>query len=116
MLKGMPVPVFGDGHSLRDFTYVDDLVDGLVKAIDQDLGFAILNFGAGRKVTVLEIIELLEKTLKVSAEIEWLPVQAGDVRRTWSDNRAAREALGFEPQVSIEEGIARFAEWLGGQS
>jgi UDP-glucuronate 4-epimerase len=73
-----------------------------------------LNFGAGRKVTVLEVIELLEKTLKVPAEIEWLPAQIGDVRRTWSDSGAAREALGFEPQVSIEEGIARFADWLGG--
>ena len=113
MLEGMPIPVFGDGHSLRDFTYVDDLVDGLVKAIDRDLDFAILNFGAGRQVTVLEVIELLEKTLKVPAEIEWLPAQTGDVRRTWSDSRAAREALGFEPQVSLEEGIARFADWLG---
>jgi len=113
MLEGMPIPVFGDGHSLRDFTYVDDLVDGLVKAIDRDLDFAILNFGAGRKITVLEVIELLEKTLKVPAEIEWLPAQTGDVRRTWSDTRAAREALGFEPQVSFEEGIARFVDWLG---
>ena len=113
MLEGMPIPVFGDGHSLRDFTYVDDLVDGLVKAIDRDLDFAILNFGAGREVTVLEVIELLEKTLKVPAEIEWLPAQTGDVRRTWSDTRAAREALGFEPQVSLEEGIERFADWLG---
>jgi len=113
MLEGVPIPVFGDGHSLRDFTYVDDLVDGLVKAIDRDLDFAILNFGAGRTVAVLEVIELLEKTLKVSAEIEWLPAQTGDVRRTWSDTRAAREALGFEPQVSIEEGIVRFADWLG---
>ncbi len=113
MLEGVPIPVFGDGHSLRDFTYVDDLVDGLVKAIDRDLGFAILNFGAERKVTVLEVIELLEKTLKVSAEIEWLPAQIGDVRRTWSDTRAAREALGFEAKVSLEEGIARFADWLG---
>jgi len=113
MLEGTPIPVFGDGHSLRDFTYVDDLVDGLVKAIDRDLDFAILNFGAGRKVAVLEVIELLEKTLKVPAEIEWLPAQIGDVRRTWSDSRAAREALGFEPQTSLEEGIARFADWLG---
>ena len=113
MLDGMPIQVFGDGHSLRDFTYVDDIVDGLVKAIDRDLGFTILNFGAGRKVTVLEVIELLEKTLKVPAEIEWLPAQTGDVRRTWSDTRAAREALGFEPQVSLEEGIERFADWLG---
>ena len=113
MLDGMPIQVFGDGHSLRDFTYVDDIVDGLVKAIDRDLGFTILNFGAGRKVTVLEVIELLEKTLKVPAEIAWLPAQTGDVRRTWSDTRAAREALGFEPQVSLEEGIERFADWLG---
>ena len=113
MRNGLPIPVFGDGHSLRDFTYVDDLVDGLVKAIDRDLGFAILNFGAGKKITVLEVIALLEKTLKVPAEIEWLPAQAGDVRRTWSDTRATREALGFEPRVSFEEGIARFAVWLG---
>ena len=112
MLDGTPIPVFGDGHSLRDFTYIDDIVDGLVKAIDRDLGFTILNFGAGRKVTVLEVIELLEKTLKVPAEIEWLPAQTGDVRRTWADASAAREALGFEPQVSLEEGIARFADWL----
>jgi len=113
MLAGMPIPVFGDGHSLRDFTYIDDLVDGLVKAIDCDLGFAILNFGAGGRVTLLEVIELLEKALKVPAEIEWLPAQTGDVPRTWSDNRAARDALGFEPQVSLEEGIGRFVEWLG---
>jgi UDP-glucuronate 4-epimerase len=113
MLEGMPIPVFGDGHSLRDFTYVDDLVDGLVKAIDRDLGFAILNFGGGRKVSVLEVIGLLEKTLRVPAEIDWLPAQTGDVRRTWSDTSAAREALGFEPQVSLEEGIGRFADWLG---
>jgi len=113
MLEGKAIPVFGDGKSLRDFTYVDDLVDGLVKAIDRDLGYAILNLGAGRKITVLEVIELLEKTLKVPAEIEWLPSQTGDVRRTWADTRAAREALGFEPQISFEDGIARFADWLG---
>ncbi len=116
MLDGEPIPVFGDGHSIRDFTYVDDLTDGLVRALDRDLGFAILNLGNGRSVSVLEVIELLEKTLKVSAQIEWLPVQTGDVRRTWSDTSAAREALGFEPKISIEEGIGRFADWLGRQS
>jgi UDP-glucuronate 4-epimerase len=114
MLEGKAIPVFGDGKSLRDFTYVDDLVDGLVKAIDRDLDYAILNFGAGRKITVLEVIELLEKTLKVPAEIEWLPAQTGDVRRTWADTGAARETLGFDPQVSLEEGLTRFADWLGG--
>jgi UDP-glucuronate 4-epimerase len=59
------------------------------------------------------VIEMLEKALKVSADIEWLPTQPGDVRRTWADIGAAREALGFEPEVSLEDGIARFADWLG---
>jgi UDP-glucuronate 4-epimerase len=116
MLAGESVPVFGDGHSIRDFTYVDDLIDGFVRALDRDLGFAILNLGNGRSVSVLEVIELLERALKVSAKIEWLPVQKGDVRRTWSDTAVAREILGFEPKISIEEGIGRFADWLGGQS
>ena len=114
MLEGRPVPVFGDGHSIRDFTYVDDLTDGLVRALDRDLGFAILNLGNGRSVSVLEMIGLLEKALRVSAQIEWLPAQMGDVRRTWSDTAAAREALGFEPKISIEEGIGRFVDWLRG--
>jgi UDP-glucuronate 4-epimerase len=115
MLAGESVPVYGDGHSIRDFTYVDDLIDGFVSALDRDLGFAILNLGNGRSISVLETIELLEKSLKVSARIEWLPAQRGDVRRTWSDTAAAREALGFEPKISIEEGIGRFVDWLGGR-
>lgn len=112
MREGQSIPVFGDGESLRDFTFVDDLVDGLVRALDTDLGFEILNLGGGRKVSVLEVISILEKTLATSAEIEWLPAQVGDVRRTWSDTSAAREALGYEPHVSLEDGIARFADWL----
>jgi UDP-glucuronate 4-epimerase len=113
MQQGRPIPVFGDGKNVRDFTFVEDLVDGLVRALDRDLGFAILNFGGGRTVTLLEVISILEQTLKVDAKIEWLPAQVGDVRQTWSDTTAAREALGFAPQVSLEEGIGRFVQWLG---
>lgn len=112
MRRGEPVPIFGDGKSLRDFTYVDDLVDGLVRAVDTDLGFAILNLGAGRQVSILEFVEILERELGVAAEIEWLPPQLGDVRRTWADIGAAREALGYAPRVPVEEGIARFVAWL----
>ncbi len=65
-----------------------------------------------RIVRALEVIELLEKELGLPAQIEWLPVQTGDVRRTWSDSRAAREALGFEPKVPLAQGIARFVAWL----
>jgi UDP-glucuronate 4-epimerase len=112
MLRGEPVPIYGNGSNLRDFTYVDDLVEGLVRAVDRDLGFAILNFGAGRKISVLEVVKLLEQNLGTSARIEWLPPQTGDVPRTWADIGAAREALGYEPGVPFVEGIRRFVRWL----
>ena len=104
-----------DGSSLRDFTFVGDLVDGLVRAVDRDLGYAVLNFGAGRETALLDVVRLLERSLGVKACIEWLPPQVGDVSRTWSDSSAAREALGYEPRTTLEEGIERFARWLEGE-
>jgi UDP-glucuronate 4-epimerase len=112
MRAGRPIRIYGDGSSLRDFTFIDDLIDGLVRAIDRDLGFAILNFGAGRQVALLEVVKLLEAALGVPAQIEWRPAQIGDVPRTWADTTAAREALGYSPRVPLEEGIRRFARWL----
>jgi UDP-glucuronate 4-epimerase len=112
MQRGESIPVFGDGSSVRDFTFVDDLVEGLVRALDHDLGFAILNFGGGRQVALLDVVKLLEAELGVTARIEWKPIQIGDVPRTWADTTAAREALGYAPRVPLEEGIHRFAHWL----
>ncbi len=116
MRRGDSVPVYGDGSALRDFTYVDDLVEGLVRALDRDLGFAILNFGAGRTVSVLEVVHALEEELEVKARVEWRPRQTGDVSRTWADIGAARQALGYAPQVELREGIRRFVAWLGSQA
>lgn len=110
--RGEPIPIFGDGKSLRDFTYVDDLVDGLVRALDSGLPFEVLNLAGGRTVTVLEVVELLERALGKPARIEWLPRQTGDVSRTWADIGAARRHLGYAPRTSLEDGIARFVEWL----
>jgi UDP-glucuronate 4-epimerase len=112
MRRNEPVPVFGDGSSRRDFTFVDDLVDGLVRALDRPLGFAILNLGAGREVVLLDVLKLLEEQLGVSARIEWLPRQTGDVSRTWAEIGAAQKRLGYAPRVPFEEGIARFVTWL----
>ena len=112
MLRGEPVPVYGDGGNQRDFTYVDDLVDGLVRALDRDLGFAILNLGAGRTLTVLEMVKQLEQTLGVDAQIEWRPRETGDLTRTWADASAARAALGWSASVPFEAGIRRFVAWL----
>jgi UDP-glucuronate 4-epimerase len=112
MQQGERLPIFGDGQSLRDFTFVDDLVGGLVLALDRDLGFSILNFGAGRQVSVLDVVKILEHALVRKADLDWLPAQIGDVRRTWADISAAREMLGYAPTTSLEEGVGRFVEWL----
>lgn len=112
MRRGEPIPIYGDGTALRDFTFIDDLVDGLVRALDNDLGFAILNFGAGRKVSVLEVVKHLEQRLGMTAQIDWQPPQIGDVPRTWADIGAAGLALGYSPRVDFETGIQRFVEWL----
>jgi UDP-glucuronate 4-epimerase len=116
MRAGLPIPIYGDGSATRDFTYVDDLVDALVRALDAPPGFAILNFGAGRTVRLLDVVAELERALGVAAKIEWLPAQIGDVPRTWADVSAARAALGWSAQVALEEGIARFARWLQGRA
>ena len=112
MILGEPIPVFGDGSALRDFTFIDDVVDGVTRALDIDSGFALYNLGAGRKVSVLEVVKLLERALEAPAEIEWLPVQTGDVPRTWADISAASEALGYAPQTTMEQGIERMVAWL----
>jgi UDP-glucuronate 4-epimerase len=112
MLRGDPIPVYGDGSSLRDFTFVGDLVEGLVRALDRDLGFRILNLGAGQPVVLREVIQALERALGIQASIDWLPRQAGDVSRTWADTTAARDALGYAPATPLDVGIARFVTWL----
>jgi UDP-glucuronate 4-epimerase len=112
MRAGRPLPIYGDGSASRDFTYVDDLVDALVRAVDHDLGFAILNLGAGRAVRLLDVVAELERALGVPALLERRPAQPGDVSRTWADASAAMGALGWSAKTSLEEGVARFAAWL----
>jgi len=112
MRRGQAIPVFGDGSAQRDFTYIDDVVDGLVRAVDARLEWSVLNFGAGRTISVREMIDRLEAALGVTAQIDWQPPQTGDVSRTWADIRCAQQTIGYAPAVPFEEGIARFVEWL----
>ena len=115
MLRGEPIPIFGDGSAVRDFTYVGDVVDGLVRAVDTSLGYAILNFGAGRAISVLEMVSQLERALGVSAKKDFQAPQVGDVPRTLADISAARKALGYEPRVRFEQGVELFVAWLTGR-
>ena len=112
ILEGKEVPFFGDGTSRRDYTYVDDAVKGIVGALGRDDGFETYNIAESRTVGLGELIELLEKNLGKTARIKRLPDQAGDVKRTYADISKAKEKLGYSPSTTIEEGIAKFCDWL----
>jgi UDP-glucuronate 4-epimerase len=112
MLKGEVLPIYGDGSALRDFTFIDDLVDGLVRALDRDLGFRILNLGAGRSVVLRDVIRELERALGMDARLEFQQRQPGEVSRTWADTSVARETLGYAPATRLSQGIDRFVDWL----
>lgn len=115
--EGKPIPVFGDGTARRDYTYIDDIISGVRAAIDYTASdYEAINLGESRTVELRELIELLEKELGKSAEIDRQPTQPGDVPQTFADITKARSLLGYNPQTEIEEGIRRFVEWFGAKS
>jgi UDP-glucuronate 4-epimerase len=109
---GKPIPVFGDGSTARDYTYVTDTVDGILACTQQEFGFEIFNLGESQTVKLHYLIELLEKALGQKAVIERQPPQPGDVPITFADISKARAKLGYNPRVKIEEGIPLFVEWF----
>lgn len=116
MADGLPIPLFGDGSTARDYTYVDDVADGLARSLAFTAAhpgaFEVVNLGGSRTVTLLRLVELLAEAMGVAPEVEWLPPQPGDVERTFADVSRAGARLGWAPRVGLEEGIARFAAWL----
>lgn len=114
--EGKPIPVFGDGTTRRDYTYVDDIIAGVRAAMDYgESDYEIFNLGESRTVELRELIGLLEKELGRTAIIDRQPVQPGDVPRTFADTSKARRLLGYDPRTPIEEGIRRFVEWYRGK-
>jgi UDP-glucuronate 4-epimerase len=114
--EGKPIPVFGDGTTRRDYTYVDDIIDGVVAAINYDKSdFEVINLGESRTVELRELIALLEKELDAHAIIDRQPSQPGDVPQTFADITRARQLLGYNPQTQIEDGLRRFVEWFRGK-
>jgi UDP-glucuronate 4-epimerase len=110
---GKPIPVFGDGSTRRDYTYIDDIVAGIRRAIDYDrTPFEVVNLGNSQTITLREMVAGLEEALRRSAVIERLPEQPGDVPQTWGDLEKARALLGYEPQTNYPEGVRRFVEWM----
>jgi UDP-glucuronate 4-epimerase len=111
--KGEPIPVFGDGTTRRDYTYVDDIIAGVRAAMDYEGSpYEVFNLGESRTVSLSELIALIERELGRKAVIDRQPPQPGDVPQTFADVSKARRLLGYDPRTPIEEGIRRFVEWF----
>jgi UDP-glucuronate 4-epimerase len=110
--SGKPIEMYGDGSAARDYTHIDDILQGVLTCLDKDFGFEIINLGESRTVKLLELVGLIEKALGKRAEIRQLPPQPGDVPITYADITKAKRLLGYRPQVPIEDGIARFVDWF----
>jgi len=111
VIKDQPLQVFGHGKMQRDFTYVDDIVSGIVASIDKNYPEEVFNLGCGHTEELMEYISLIEKSLGKVAKKEFLPMQPGDVVRTEADIGKAQKMLGFSPKTMIKEGVPRFVSW-----
>ncbi len=109
---GMPIPVFGDGSTARDYTYVGDIIDGIEACTQKAFGYEIFNLGESQVVKLSYLIELLENALGKKAIIDRQPMQPGDVPLTFADISKARARLGYNPHTKIEQGIPLFVDWF----
>ena len=112
ILEGRPIQVFNHGDMQRDFTYVDDVVEGTLRVLDRPTRYAIYNIGNHQPVSLLDYIGELERALGRKATLEMRPMQPGDVKATYADTRALQQAVGFVPSTQLKDGLARFAAWL----
>jgi UDP-glucuronate 4-epimerase len=113
---GKPIPVFGDGSTARDYTYVTDTLQGILACTKQEFGFEIFNLGESQTVTLSQLIEELEKALGQKAIIDRKPPQPGDVPITYANIEKARARLGYAPGIKISQGIPLFVEWFRSQN
>jgi len=110
--QGKSIPVYGDGTMMRDFTYIDDIINGTVAAMERCSGFNIYNLGESRPVSVNDLIDEIEKAIGKKAVKEYSPRQPGDVERTYADVTKAIADLGYNPSTSIQTGLEKFVAWL----
>ncbi len=129
MTEGKPIQVFNEGNMMRDFTYVDDIVEGIIRVMERpaaanpgwdsrkpdpatsNVPHKVYNIGRGQPVKLMDFIAALEQALGITAQKELLPLQAGDVPATWADTTALEQDTGYKPTTPVEEGIKRFVEW-----
>lgn len=111
--NGESISVFGDGTSSRDFTYIDDIIQGVVSAVHTDLGYEIINLGESATIDLNSLIALIEKLTGKEVKKDHFEMQPGDVLTTYADISKAKDLLNYKPTTNMEEGISKYIEWLG---
>jgi UDP-glucuronate 4-epimerase len=112
IMLAQPVPIYGDGSSLRDYTYIDDIVDGVMASLKNMFEFEIINLGCARPVVLMDVVRLLEECLKRKAKVEFHPMPPCDPPLTHADISKAQKLIGYQPKVQIEDGIRMFVDWF----
>jgi UDP-glucuronate 4-epimerase len=113
---GEPIELFGDGSARRDYTYIDDILQGIMGCVERTLGFEIVNLGESQTTPLRDLVALIERAMGQKAVVRTLPPQPGDVPVTFADIVKAQRLLGYNPQVKIEDGIPRFVDWFKRQA
>jgi len=106
-----PIQIYGDGTSKRDYTYIDDIIQGVMQAVNKNFDFEIFNLGNSKTVELKKLVEIISSKLGKEAKIEMLPDQLGDVPMTYADISKSKKMLGYNPQTSIEKGVEKFIQW-----
>ena len=112
MLNRKEIVMYGDGNQTRDFTFVDDVVDANILAMDADVVGKVFNLGGGSRVTVNQTIEMLKEIINSDIKVKYIKAQKGDVRHTAADITKARELLRYSPKVKLEDGLSQEVNWL----
>ncbi len=112
IIGGEEIEIFGKGSSSRDYTYIDDIIDGVIAVIDKDFNFEIFNLGDSSPVNIIDLVKIIEKAVGKEAKVKFASEQEGDVERTFADITKASKELNYSPKVNIEEGVRRFVEWI----
>jgi UDP-glucuronate 4-epimerase len=115
-LEQKPIPFFGDGSTRRDYTYVDDIVDGVVRALDKCAGYEIYNLGESATTSLSELVSIIGEATGTTPILDRQPMQPGDVLITYADVTKAKRMLGYDPKVPVREGIERFVHWYRGRT
>jgi UDP-glucuronate 4-epimerase len=112
IMEGKPIPFYGDGSTERDYTYIDDIIDGIAGAINNIKGYDIFNLGESKTISLAQMVAVIENTVGCKAILNRLPLQPGDVERTFANISKAKLKLAYNPKFTFEDGVKQFTEWL----